>query len=86
MGPDSQPLEKHEMASKQDENVSKDVSHIPLFNGLNYPEWKFGILLLFRRHSLTEVVERKETKPQEKIFENQVKIWKKLKTGRLKIF
>lgn len=79
MGPDSQPLEKHEMASKQDENVSKDVSHIPLFNGLNYPEWKFGIWLLFRRHSLTEVVEGKETKPQEVIFENQVKHLEEIK-------
>ncbi|XP_045023103.1 uncharacterized protein LOC123467128 [Daphnia magna] len=52
--------------SKQDgENISKDVSHIPKFNGKNYPSWKYGVWLLFRQHELTDIVENKVSKPEE---------------------
>ena len=50
---------------QEGENISKDVSHIPKFNGKNYPSWKYGVWLLFRQHGLTEIVENNATKPAE---------------------
>jgi hypothetical protein len=50
---------------QEGENISKDVSHIPKFNGKNYPSWKYGVWLLFRQHGLTEIVENNATRPAE---------------------
>jgi len=49
MGPDT-------TSWRQDMATSRDTSHIPKFDGTNFPSWKFGIWMLLERHRLTEVV------------------------------
>jgi hypothetical protein len=56
---------------REGENISKDVSHIPNYNGKNYQSWKYGVWLLFRQHGLTEIVENNATKPTEVRYELQ---------------
>lgn len=67
-GPSPQDLRINKMANlnqQEGENISKDVSHIPKFNGKNYPSWKYGVWLLFRQHGLTEIVENNANRPAE---------------------
>jgi hypothetical protein len=73
-GPSPQNLQINKMANanqREGENISKDVSHIPKFNGKNYPSWKYGVWLLSRQHGLTEIVENNATKPAEVRYELQ---------------
>ena len=35
------------------------------FNGINFPQWKFGVMLKLRRKKLDQIVLGTETKPNE---------------------
>lgn len=41
----------------------KEVSHIPKFDGTNFPQWKYGTWLILEQHELIPVVEGREPIP-----------------------
>jgi hypothetical protein len=46
-------------------NVSRDTSHIPKFDGGNFHTWKFGLMLLMRNFNLQDIIIGEELIPLE---------------------
>ena len=42
---------------------SKDVAHVPKFNGTNFSNWKFQLFLVLKHSKVLDIVLGKELKP-----------------------
>lgn len=64
MGPEQRTW-THIIYTIMDDGISNDRRDYAKFNGINFPQWKFGVMLKLRRKKLDQIVLGIEEKPTE---------------------